>query len=113
MKTGAGIVGILFGIFAFMTFGMYFGGAGAIAEASGDSAGATDKFVGLGIPLLAVAGGAVSFGQPQIGGLLMLASAAGMLFKTDAGFFGLAIGLPVAVAGIIALVSSPREARAR
>jgi hypothetical protein len=109
MKKGAGIVGILFGIFAFLTFGMYFGGGGAIAEAAGEAGGEMDKYIGLGIPLLAIAGGAISFGQPQIGGLFMLLSAAGVFYKTDVDFFGLAIGAPIAVAGLVSLFSNPTE----
>jgi hypothetical protein len=109
MKKGAGILGILFGILAFMTFGMWFGGGGAIAEAAGESGGEMDKYVGLGIPLLAIAGGAISFGQPQIGGILMLLSSAGVFYKTEADFFGLVIGAPIAIAGLVALLSNPTE----
>lgn len=110
MKVGAGILGILWGIFALLTFGLFYGGFHSLAEEIQRGVGTSaqqsqiDKYWGIGLPLLALAGGTISFGQGAIGGLMLLGSAAGIFWKTEQSFLGLVLAGPLALAGLIALI---------
>jgi hypothetical protein len=113
MKVGAGILGILWGFFALLTFGLFYGAFQSAAEefhrAVGDSTGAQsqahiNKYVGIGLPLLALGGGAISFSQGFIGGLMMIGSAVGIYIKMQQTFMGLVLAGPLALAGVIAII---------
>jgi hypothetical protein len=110
MKVGAGILGILWGIFALLTFGLFYGGFHSLAEefqrgVGTDPAQANiDKYIGVGLPLLALGGGAISFSQGMLGGLMMIGSAAGIYWKTQQSFIGLVLAGPLALAGVIAII---------
>jgi hypothetical protein len=110
MKVGAGILGILWGIFALLTFGLFYGGFQSLAEEFQRGVGTNpehaqiDKYIGVGLPLLALGGGTISFGQGAIGGLMMLGSAAGIFWKTQHSFIGLVLAGPLALAGLIAII---------
>lgn len=113
MKVGAGILGILWGILALLTFGVGYGGLQAIIDDFQHSTGVQissqphspyDKYIGLGLPLLALGGGAISFSQGFVGGLMMIGSAAGMYIKMDQTFMGLVLAGPLAIAGVIAIL---------
>ncbi len=108
MKVGAGILGILWGIIALLTFGLFYGGFQSLAEEVQHGVG-TDAHqahidIGIGLPLLALGGGTISFGQGLIGGVMLLGSAAGMFIKTQQSFLGLVLAGPLALAGLIAIV---------
>jgi len=110
MKVGAGILGILWGIFALLTFGLFYGGFHSLAEELQRGVGTDpaqahlDKYIGIGLPLLALAGGTISFGQGAIGGLMLLGSAAGIFWKAEQSFIGLVLAGPLALAGLIAII---------
>lgn len=110
MKKGAGIVGILWGLFALLTFGLFYGGLQSLAEEVQRGIGANaqeaqlGKYWGIGLPLLALGGGAISFGQGFLGGLMMIASAAGMWWKLEHSYFALVLAGPLALAGLIAIL---------
>jgi hypothetical protein len=110
MKVGAGILGILWGIFALLTFGLFYGGFHSLAEELQRGVGTDpaqahiDKYVGIGLPLLALGGGTISFGQGAIGGLMLIGSAAGIYWKMEQSFMGLVLAGPLALAGIIAII---------
>lgn len=112
MKVGAGILGILWGIFALLTFGLFYGGFQSLAEDFHRTVGIDpgvqhnaqiEKYIGLGLPLLALGGGMISFGQGALGGLMMIGSAAGIYWKTQ-NFIGLVLAGPLAIAGVIAII---------
>lgn len=91
MRNAAMILGIVGGLVGMIVgfFGYGFAALGEMFDAVGQAArevGATEivddpmtaKIVGLGAPILAIAGGALSPSRPAIGSLLLALSAAGM-----------------------------------
>jgi hypothetical protein len=110
MKVGAGILGILWGIFALLTFGLFYGGFHSLSEELQRGVGTDpaqahiDKYIGIGLPLLALGGGTISFGQGVIGGLMMIGSAVGIYIKMQQTFMGLVLAGPLALAGLIAII---------
>lgn len=68
------------------------------------------RTVSFAAPLLAVAGGAMSRSQAQLGGVLMLVSAAGMLYAFGFGVFTMfPIGM-CALGGVLALAATQPDA---
>ncbi len=110
MKIGAGILGILWGIFALLTFGIFYGGFHSLLEEiqTGTATNARqdmiEKYIGIGLPLVALMGGTISFGQGLLGGMLMIGAAGGIFWKMDETFMGIVLAGPLALAGLIAIV---------
>lgn len=102
------IVGILAGFFSFAYLGVYgslFGGLMAWVNPQATLAGLTGeeiKAVSIGLPLLAIAGGAICGGNPFLGGVLLLGSAFGhyafLGYTSVSQIFILSIGLAGALA---------------
>src|SRR5262249_4469352 len=76
-------------------------GTGSTANAHQDM---IEKYIGIGLPLLALLGGTISFGQGLLGGVMMIAAAGGMFWKMEETFMGLFLAGPLALAGLVAII---------
>ena len=94
-----GIIGMIVGFFSF-GFVQFFDWAGEYEASVGQwqvANPALIKAASLIAPLLAIAGGAMARSQAMVGGILMLISAAGMLYAFGFGAFTM---FPIAMCGL-------------
>lgn len=119
MKIGAGLIGILLGLYSLETvaFMSAFIGGSAMFVGSMDphlhsisSWGLGVRLLGFACSLSALAGGAVTFSRPKIGGTLLAASAFLHLVFLGFGTLGSVFVLGIGLAATLALISASREA---
>lgn len=114
MKIGAGIAGILLGILSLLYVGIFGGMLGVVVGATNplhdSNVAAWASMVSLLswlAPLLAIAGGIVTFSKPRVGGIVLAASACLLLYLLGFGFVGKVFGLPIGAAAILAFFAAP------
>ena len=107
----AGIIGMFVGFFSYgyTEFIDWFGEVPDIAEQVDNVQ--LIRAISLLAPLLAIAGGAMARSQAMVGGILMLLSAAGMLWGFGFGVFTMFPIAMAALGGLLALIArKPDEA---
>ena len=102
MKVGALVLGIIGGIIA-LIFGLFGYGIGSLADVGEAGAGATLKFLSLGLPIAGLIGAGIVITKPIIGAVLMGLAAVGIVLILGFNFFSL---FPVVLLGLGALLGS-------
>lgn len=101
----AGVIGLIVGFFGygFTVFVDWFGEVPDVLEQVENPE--LWRAMGLISPILAIAGGAMARSQNVLGGILMLASAAGMYWAFDYGVFTMFPIAMCALGGVLALLA--------
>lgn len=113
MRTGAMILGILSGLFSLGYVGLFGGLFGSFVSAidrtgQGATYGHLIQAASIGLPLLALSGAVVSGRKPMSGGVAMMASALGHLVLLRFGTLAFVFGLPIGLAGLLAILAEPQ-----
>ncbi len=113
MKYGAMIVGILAGFYSLSyvgLFGSLFGGFMSWVDPTAASGldGDTIRTLSVLLPIMAIAGGAICGANPQLGGVILLGSAAGHWAFLGFNSFSQVFICSAAIAGLLGLLS-PRD----
>lgn len=121
MRIGAGLTAILIGIYSLFYVGLFGGMLGSTVgwlASVGPHTGADQTIrnwgdsvyvLSIASPLLAIIGGIITFGIPQLGALIIGASAFAHWSLLGAGFVGQFFVYPLGAAAILALISPPRR----
>jgi len=120
MKLGAGIAGILLGLFSLLYVGLFGGLIGAGAGWLGSIGPANSAIINWAsevsllswlAPLLAIIGGIVTFSNPRAGGVMLAASACLLWYLIGLGMIGKLFVFPIAAAAILAFSADRSAAR--
>jgi hypothetical protein len=111
MKTGAVVLGVVGGAIA-LVIGVISFFIGDLGESLGISGSVMRQVLSLAFPIAALLGGGIAGKSGLIGGLLMAASAVGILLVLQIGVISLITAIPIGLGGILALVSGFSEAKA-
>lgn len=121
MKIGAGIAGILLGIFSLLYVGLFGGMIGSAAGRLG-SLGTGNSTISNWAsvvsllswlaPLLAIMGGIVTFSNPRAGGVLLASSAGLLWYLLGFGMIGNLFVLPIGAAALLAFFAAPSTSTA-
>jgi hypothetical protein len=96
------------GLFA-MLVGLFGYGMGGIASATGKGGGALFQIVSIAIPIAALVGAGVSLTSPVPAGVLLLASAVGIVAVFGFNFFTAIPCVLTALAGVLALSAAAQQ----
>lgn len=105
MKIGSAILGIVGGTIA-LIFGVLSFFIGGLGESLGIDGAVALQIASLALPIAALVGGGIASRNNVLGGILMIASAAGILLALEIGILSLIMAIPIGLGGILALVSS-------
>ena len=105
MKTGAAVLGIVGGALALIIGVLAFFVADLGASLGLDDA-VLRQVLSLALPIAALIGGAIAPRLGVLGGVLMLASAAGILIVLEIGVISLITAIPIGLGGVLALLGS-------
>ncbi|MGY6635267.1 MAG: hypothetical protein ACXIU8_16220 [Alkalilacustris sp.] len=112
MRNAALVLGLIGGLWGMLVGFVSFGYTELLARWSelGDVLGGVDnpaviRTVSLAAPVLAIAGAAMARSENQLGGLLMLAAATGMVFAFGFGVFTMFPIVMCGLAGVLALAA--------
>jgi len=106
MKTGSAVLGILGGALA-LVIGVLSYFLGDLGQTLGIEGSVTRQVLSLALPIAALVGGGVA---PQ-SGLLMAASAAGILIVLEIGVFSLITAIPIGIGALLAFIGSASGTR--
>ena len=105
MKTGAAILGIIGGSIA-LIIGVLSFFLGDLGQQLGIEGAVARQILSLALPIAALVGGGISPKNGVAGGLLMAASAIGILIVLDIGVISLITAIPIGLGAILALVGA-------
>lgn len=105
MKIGAGMLGIVGGAIA-LIIGVVSFFVGDLGQTLGIEGSLTRQVLSLALPIAALAGGAIAPKSGVTGGVLMLASAAGILIVLEIGVFSLVTAIPIGLGAVLALAGA-------
>ncbi|HDL16319.1 MAG TPA: DUF3426 domain-containing protein [Rhizobiales bacterium] len=119
MRKAAGIAGVLFGLFALSYVGLYGSIVGSFVgwlgeQGPGSAAlstwGANVRLLSWLGPLLAIAGGIITFSAPRLGATLLAGGAVALGYLLGSGTLGNVFVIPIGVVAILAYFSeSPKK----
>lgn len=105
MKTGSAVLGILGGAIA-LIIGVISFFIGDLGQTLGIDGSVTRQVLSLALPIAALVGGGIAPKSGILGGLLMAASAAGILIVLEIGVLSLITAIPIGVGAILALIGT-------
>jgi hypothetical protein len=105
MKSGGAVLGIVGGTVALIIGAVSFF-IGDLGESLGISDSVTRQILSLVLPIAALLGGGIAQQRGVMGGVLMLASAAGILAVLNIDVFSLITAIPIGLGGALALFGS-------
>lgn len=108
MKTGSAVLGILGGAIA-LIIGVISFFVGDLGQALGIQGSVARQVISLALPIAALVGGGIAPRSGLLGGLLMLASAVGILIVLDIGVLSLITAIPIGIGALLAFIGAATE----
>ncbi len=105
MKTGSAILGIIGGAIA-LIIGVVSFFVGDLGQTLGIGGSVARQIISLALPIAALIGGGIAPKNGLLGGLLMLASAAGILIVLEIGVLSLITAIPIGIGALLAFIGS-------
>jgi hypothetical protein len=108
MKTGAVVLGVVGGVIA-LIIGVISFFVGDLGASLGISGSVMRQVLSLALPIAALLGGGIAGKSGIAGGLLMVASAVGILLVLEIGVVSLITSIPIGLGGVLALIAGFSE----